>query len=62
MRSDVQLSSAGTTIRGHFYQPAGDGPFPVVVMSGGWCYVKELVQPTYAQAFVDQGCAALVFD
>lgn len=31
-------------------------------MAGGWCYVKELVQPTYAQAFVDQGCAALVFD
>jgi fermentation-respiration switch protein FrsA (DUF1100 family) len=23
---------------------------------------EELVQPTYAQAFVDQGCAALVFD
>jgi len=31
-------------------------------MAGGWCYVKELVQPYYAQAFVEAGCAALVFD
>jgi fermentation-respiration switch protein FrsA (DUF1100 family) len=31
-------------------------------MAGGWCYVKELVQPSYAEAFVRAGCAALVFD
>jgi pimeloyl-ACP methyl ester carboxylesterase len=62
MPEDVQFSSEGTTVRGHLYRPPGDGPFPIVVMAGGWCYVKELVQPTYARAFVDQGCAALVFD
>lgn len=62
MRSDVEFASDGTTVRGHLYLPEGEGPFPVVVMAGGWCYVKELVQPTYAQAFVEQGCAALVFD
>jgi fermentation-respiration switch protein FrsA (DUF1100 family) len=62
VRSDVEFTSGGTTVRGHLYRPDGEGPFPIVVMAGGWCYVKELVQPTYAQAFVDQGCAALVFD
>jgi len=62
MPEDLQFVSEDTTVRGHLYLPAGEGPFPLVVMAGGWCYVKELVQPTYARAFVDRGCAALVFD
>ena len=62
MPHDVQFTSEGVTVRGHLYLPEGDGPFPIVVMAGGWCYVKELVQPTYAEAFVGRGCAALVFD
>lgn len=59
---DVAFSSAGTTVRGHLYLPTGPGPHPVVVMAGGWCYVKELVQPAYARVFADAGVAALVFD
>jgi fermentation-respiration switch protein FrsA (DUF1100 family) len=31
-------------------------------MAGGWCYVKELVQPDYAKVFAAAGLAALVFD
>jgi fermentation-respiration switch protein FrsA (DUF1100 family) len=63
MRTDVEFQSGGTTVRGHFYTPDdGEGPFPVVVMAGGWCYVKELVQPDYAAKFVEAGIAALVFD
>jgi len=62
MRQDVEFLSGGEVVRGHLYLPEGDGPFPLVVMAGGWCYVKELVQPYYAQAFVDAGCAAVVFD
>jgi fermentation-respiration switch protein FrsA (DUF1100 family) len=31
-------------------------------MAGGWCYVKELAQPTYAAALAQQGIAALIFD
>ncbi|SFL49480.1 alpha/beta hydrolase [Geodermatophilus ruber] len=62
MPENFEFTSEGTTVRGHLYLPEGSGPFPLVVMAGGWCYVKELVQPTYARAFVDQGCAALVFD
>lgn len=63
MRQDVEFESEGVTVRGHLYTPDGaDGPVPVVVMAGGWCYVKELVQPDYAKVFVDSGIAALVFD
>lgn len=60
---DVEFQSDGLTLRGHLYLPeGGEGPFPAVVMAGGWCYVKELVQPDYARAFAAAGLAALVFD
>ena len=50
-------------IRADLYTPEqGAGPWPVVVMGGGWCYVKELIMPEYARFFVDQGVAALIFD
>jgi fermentation-respiration switch protein FrsA (DUF1100 family) len=44
------------------YVPEGSGPFPIVVMAGGWCYVKELIQPKYAEVFQEAGLAALIFD
>ena len=51
------------TIRADLYTPDdGEGPWPVVVMGGGWCYVKELIMPEYAQFFVRDGVAALIFD
>lgn len=62
MRRDVEFQSGNETIRAHLYLPEGDGPFPAVVMAGGWCYVKELVQPDYARVFAEAGIAALVFD
>lgn len=63
MRTDVEFQSDGETVRGHLYMPEdGAGPYPVVVMAGGWCYVRELVQPVYAEHFAASGVAALVFD
>jgi uncharacterized protein len=59
---EVSFQSDGETVRGDLYLPDGNGPFPAVVMAGGWCYVKELRQPQYAEKFVQAGCAALVFD
>jgi cephalosporin-C deacetylase-like acetyl esterase len=61
-RRDVEFLSEGETVRGWLYVPDGDGPFPAVVLAGGWCYVRELVMPYYAQAFAERGIAALVFD
>jgi len=59
---EVEFRSGDDVVRGDLYLPEGEGPFPVVVMAGGWCYVKELRQPQYAEEFVARGCAALVFD
>jgi fermentation-respiration switch protein FrsA (DUF1100 family) len=63
MRRDVEFDSNGDTIRGWFFTPdEGEGPFPTVVMAGGWCYVKEIVQPHYAEMFAAHGIAAVLFD
>lgn len=59
---EVEFDSCGVRIRADLLLPEGSGPFPVVVMAGGWCYVKELRQPQYAKEFVDRGFAALIFD
>lgn len=58
----LTFSSDGHDLSALFFKPEGDGPFPTVVMAGGWCYVKELAQPTYARALAKAGIAALVFD
>lgn len=63
MRRDIEFPSTGETVRGWLYTPdGGAGQYPAVVMAGGWCYVKELVQPDYAQMFADAGMAAILFD
>jgi uncharacterized protein len=59
---EIEFTSGGETVRGDLLLPDGEGPFPIVVMAGGWCYVKELRQPQYAQDFVRRGFAALIFD
>src|SRR3954453_18308017 len=61
-REDVEFVSDGVTLRGWLYRAAGDAPAPAVVLAGGWCYVRELVMPYYAEAFAAAGIAALVFD
>lgn len=58
----LTFDSDGLQLEALFYRPEGGGPFPCVVMAGGWCYVKELAQPTYAAALAQQGIAALIFD
>jgi uncharacterized protein len=61
-RVDVEFTSEGTACRGWLYKPEGNSPFPAVALAGGWCYVRELVMPYYAQAFAEAGIASLVFD
>ena len=59
---DVEFQSGGVKLRGQFTAPDGAGPFPAVVMAGGWLYVKEFNQPLYAERFADHGVASLRFD
>ena len=62
MREEVEFQSEGQVCRGWFYHDPDDGPRPAVVLAGGWCYVREIVMPTYAEAFQAAGINALVFD
>jgi uncharacterized protein len=65
MKREVEFRSENPAemIRADLYTPdEGDGPWPVVVMGGGWCYVKELIMPEYAKYFEAVGCAVLIFD
>ena len=62
-REDVEFTSEGTTCRAWYYRPAGvTGAAPAVVLAGGWCYVREIVMPTYAESLARQGIGALVID
>src|SRR5450631_3428754 len=61
-REDISFLSEGERVEGFLYLPLGIENPPVVVLAGGWCYVKELVQPFYAEAFASMGIAALIFD
>ena len=62
-REDVEFLSEDAIVRGWLYRPEGaTGDVPAVVLAGGWCYVRELVMPYYAEAFAAAGIAALVFD
>jgi uncharacterized protein len=65
MHREIEFTSdtPGEIIRADLFTPdVGEGPWPVVVMGGGWCYVKELIMPEYAEYFLREGIAALLFD
>jgi uncharacterized protein len=59
----VQFQSSGNTLSAVLILPEGvSGPCPIVVMGGGWCYVKEIVMPHYAKGIGAAGAAVLMFD
>src|SRR3546814_1449469 len=61
-RLDVEFQSEGDTVRGWLYTPDEGGRRPTVVLAGGWCYVREVTMPTYAQKFAENGVNALIID
>jgi len=62
-QQNVEFKSEGVIVRGDFYAPEkGEPPYPALVMAGGWCYVKEIVMPHYAQFFLSEGVACLLID
>ena len=62
MKREVEFNSDGLKCRGTLTTPEGEGPFPIVLLAGGWCYVQEIVMPNYAEHFLDAGFATLLFD
>src|SRR3546814_4794820 len=61
-RLDVEFQSEGDTVRGWLYTPDEGGRRPTVVLAGGWCYVREVTMPTYAQKFAENGFNELIID
>lgn len=62
MQRNVEFNSGGHKLAGILITPDGPGPFPTIVMAGGWCYVKEIVMPHYAKPIVEAGIACMIFD
>lgn len=63
MRREIDIPSGGVMLKAVLITPnGGDKPYPLVVMAGGWCYVKEIVLPQYAEEMVTRNLAVLMFD
>lgn len=59
---NVEFESQGALLRGRFYRPAGDGPFPVVVMAHGTSATITMTTDCYADVFEQAGFAVLLYD
>ncbi|QJY39683.1 alpha/beta fold hydrolase [Vibrio europaeus] len=63
MYQQVKFTSQNSQISGHLYLPtATTQPSPLVILCHGFCGVKELLLPAFAERFANQGYAALTFD
>ncbi|MDD7805065.1 MAG: alpha/beta fold hydrolase [Endozoicomonas sp. (ex Botrylloides leachii)] len=63
MHQNISFTSQRLTIAGHLYLPEkGHKPFPLVILCHGFCGVKELLIPNYADYFSRHGYAVLTFD
>jgi dienelactone hydrolase len=62
-KSDVEFNADGTKLRGWLYRPkSANGLIGIIVMSGGYATVKEMRLSQYAEAFVSEGFAVLLYD
>lgn len=61
-RVDVTFASQGQRCAAWLYHPAGQGPYPCVILAHGLGATRELRLDAYARRFAQAGLAALVFD
>src|ERR1700730_18666615 len=63
MRRDIEFNAEGLTLRGWFYVPDGaKKPVPTIVMAHGFSCTKEMFLDKYAEVFVKDGLAVLIYD
>src|ERR1700730_8877579 len=63
MRRDIEFNAEGLTLRGWFYVPDGaKKSVPTIVMAHGFSCTKEMFLDKYAEVFVKDGFAVLVYD
>src|SRR5260370_14043965 len=63
MRRDIEFNAEGLTLRGWFYVPDGaKKPVHTIVMAHGFSCTKEMFLDKYAEVFVKDGLAVLIYD
>ncbi|MGF1704232.1 alpha/beta fold hydrolase [Photobacterium makurazakiensis] len=64
MHTNVHFKSKGSSIAANLYLPKEKTKesYPLVILCHGFCGVKELLLPTFAERFAEHGYAALTFD
>jgi len=58
----VQFTSGGQLCSADFYRPIGQGPFPLIILAHGLGGVRTMRLGAFAERFMAQGYACLVFD
>lgn len=61
-RRDVSFASDGAELSAWLYEPAAQGPHPLVVMAHGYSATRQMTADKYAEAFCAAGAAVLLFD
>src|SRR5260370_15273066 len=63
MRRDIEFNAEGLTLRGWFYvADGGKESVPTIVMAHGFSCTKEMFLDKYAEVFVKDGFAVLIYD
>ena len=63
MKTTINYPSGGSNIAAELYLPANlEKPLPLIVMCHGFCGVKELLLPGFAEQFQQAGFAVITFD
>ncbi len=62
-REDLEFTvSDGTVLRGWYFTPVSEPPWPIIVMSHGFGVVKEMALAEVATTFADAGFGVMVYD
>lgn len=59
---DVLTQKNGDGIVITLHKPGGEGKKPVIVLCHGFCGIREILLPAFAEAFAGAGFAAITFD
>jgi pimeloyl-ACP methyl ester carboxylesterase len=58
----VEFRSEGAQLRGRFYRPQRQAPFPAVIMTHGTTATITMALDRYAEVFAEAGLAVLLYD
>ena len=60
--TEIKFRSGNELCAASLYRPIGKGPFPIIIMAHGLGGVRNMRLPAFAERFMAEGYACLVFD